>query len=328
MITLEELLKRDKEAKEKAKEKNRLKRAANKLALEDSDSIDTTTTKEDEKNSRLQEEISEEIESGKLDSWKPFELKDFVLPEFNIPIKKSNCYEAFKKEMLSQVLTFIDFTKRKRCKTGCTIMPIPTTSRQNLMIWGYPMAISRAISFMKEIGLISEYIGTYRFGVPYEDGNYGKLYAYYKDNEDKVLQYCKDHDIHKAIIKNVEEISTEKQLQKINTINEVKSFEINNVRFGKNLGLKKPKGVSNADFEMYLTQCLYNNYPEFKFHQSKVDEINENFYEAYPEFKLRFKPHFTWKNGAVSKIGIRLSNEYCNKEKEERLELLSQYGFH
>lgn len=230
--------------------------------------------------------------------------------------------------MLSQVLTFIDFTQRKRLKTGCTIIPIPTTSRQNLMIWGYPMAISRAIDFMKEIGLITEYIGTYRFGVPYEGGNYGKLYAYYKAIEDKVIQYCKDNNIRKYVIKNVEEITTEKQLQKINIIDEGKSFQISEVCFGKNLKLEKPKGVSNPDFEMFLTQCLYENYPEFKFHQLKVDEINDNFYEDYPEFKLRFKPHFTWKGNTVTKIGIRLSNEYCNKEKEERKKLLAQYGFH
>jgi hypothetical protein len=79
---------------------------------------------------------------------------------------------------------------------------------------------------------------------------------------------------------------------------------------------------------MYLTQCLYQNYPELQFHQIKVDEMNENFYEDYPEFKLRFRPRYTWKGNKVVRVGIRLTNEYCCKKREERKELLKQYGFH
>lgn len=285
---------------------------------------DNETTKTE----RLLELESEEIKSEMIDNWKPYQIKDYDLPEFQIPVKKSNNYESSKREMLSKIMTFIEITQRKRFKSGCTAIAIPTTSRQNLMIWGYPMAITRAIEFMKTIGLISIHDDTYRFGVPYEGANYGKLYAYYKENEDKVIQYCKDNHIDKYVIKNVQTIKTKEEVEKIEHINEIKPFDIAGVRFGKELGLEKPQSVSYTDFEMYLTQCLYVNYPEFRFHQMKVDEINERFYLNYPEFKLRFRPHFTWKKNKVEKIGIRLTNEYCSKEKEERKELLKQYGFH
>ena len=266
----------------------------------------------------------EEVQSALLDNWKPYLIKNITPPQFNLP---SNTYGAPMREMLSKILTFIDFAQRKRFKEGCTAMPIPTTSRQNLMIWGYPKAVSRAVKFMKELGLISTYDDTYRFGVPYAGANYGKLYAYFKVNEDKLIQYCKDNGIHKYAIKNVENL-TKAQIEKVEAVEETIAFEISQVRFSRDLGLIKPAGISQTDFESFLTQCLYANYPEFKFYQAKADEINKRFYENYPEFKIRFKPHFTWKGNQVIKIGIRAANSFCNKPREERDELLKGYGFH
>lgn len=344
-MTLEEFRKIEKESEERNKEAQKLLREAKRLKKEskvqneEPKEQNEEVQKQGEKVDKLQDKVEriledspEEIRCSMLDNWKPYQIKDYVLPVFKIPVKKSNNYESSKVEMLSKILTFIDFAQRKRCKNGCTAMPIPTTSRQNLMIWGSEMAVSRAIKFMKEIGLITTFDESYRFGVPYEGGNYGKLYAYYEENERKLIQYCKDNNIHKYVVKNVEEIRTEKEIKRIETIIEsidkVKTFEISDVRFGKKLDLKKPEGFSKAAFEIYLTLCLYVNNEELIYHQMKADEINKRFYEPYPEFKLRFKPHFTWKGNKVVKIGIRLSNAYCCKEKEERKELLKQYGFH
>ena len=283
MATLEELLQKENEAKTLEKERKKRSKVAK------------TEDKEDSKLEHFEEENPEEVKSARLDTWKPYEIKDFVLPEFKIPVKKSNNYESSKREMLSKILAFIDFAQRKRFKEGCTAMAIPTTSRQNLMIWGYEKAVSRAVQFMIEIGLIAIFDDTYRFGVPYEGANYGKLYAYFKDNEDKVIQYCKDNNIQKYVVKNVEVIDTEEQAEIIENLDKTKSFDISEVRFAKNLELEKPEGFSKSDFEMFLTWCLYNNYPEFYFHQLKVDEINKQFYQDYPEFSLRFRPHFKWK---------------------------------
>lgn len=327
-MKLEDLDKFIDEATNREKEIKKAVRVAKRLKKEQQKESSETGDKQEIKVEKLQEAISEEVQETKFDGWKPYEIKEYTLPEFKIPVKKSNNYEAAKRQQLSKILAFIEFAKRKRLKTGCTAIPIPTTSRVNLMIWGYPKAISRAIKFMEEIGLISVFDDSYRFGVPFEGANYGKTYCYYKDNEDKVIQYCKDNNIFKYEIDDVEEIETEEQVEIINGINEVKEFDVSKVRFGRNLNLEKPEGFSKPDFEMYLTQCLYVNYPEFKFHRKKVKEINDRFYENYPEFRLRFKPRFTWNGNTVVKIGIRVSNEYCCKEKEERRELLYQYGFH
>lgn len=341
MITLEELFQKDKEAKEREKEKNKQRRRASKIVVKATEepakeyapnaediSIDEKEDKLQDKLDRTFEENAEEVQRSMLDNWKPYRIKDYVLPEFKIPVKKSNNYEFAKRETLSKILTFIDFAQRKRYKEGCTAMPIPSTSRQNLLIWGYSKSVSRAISFMKEIGLISLYDDSYRFGTANKEANYGKLYAYYKDNEDKLIQYCKDNGIHKYVVKNVEKVLTESQVEMIEAVEEAKTFDLSKVRFAKNLDLEKPDGVSRTDFEAFLTQCLYINYPELEFYQAKADEINERFYENYPEFKIRFKPHFTWKDKKVSKIGIRATNEFCSKPKTERAELLKKYGFY
>ena len=323
MITLEELYQRELDSKNKSGVRSRKKKKKS------SEQPVNDEEKQEVKVDEVQEEISEDIKEAQHDFWRPYEIQDFILPEFKIPVKKSHNYESYKRKELSRVLTFIDYVKRIRYKTGCTAIPIPTTSRRNLMIWGYEMAITRAIKFMIEIGLISIYDDKYRFGVPFEGANYGKTYAYYKDNEDKLIQYCKDNNIHKFVTKNVTTIESEEEKEVIRTIEEVKEFDISNVVFGRDLDIEKPMGVSKQDFKDYLTtQCLYKNYPELEFLQIKVDEMNKNFYEDYPELQLRFRPRYTWKGNKVVRIGIRLTNEYCCKKREERKELLKQYGFH
>lgn len=299
MITLEELLKRAGEGEKSFK--------FDKFVIAEEDDVEGT-------------------KQSKLDRWKPYEIKGAVTPEFKIPIKKSNNSDLATRDMLSKVLTFILFTQHRRYKTGCTAMPIPTTSRQNLMIWGNKMAVSRAIKFMIEMGLITVHDEKYRFGVPYKGGNYGKLYAYYKDNEDKVIEYCKGHGIEKYEIRNARAPMTKEQITKIQETHQVKTFEISEVRFGKNLTLKKPDGVSAGLFVDYLTECLYHNYPEFLLHQQIVDKINE-FYKDTPELFLRFVPHYHWKNDVVVRIGIRVTNSLCNTKKEDRVAILERYGF-
>ena len=336
-LTLEGLFEWDQEAREKKKQRNEEKRKAKKAAkthgVEVVEDIPEENDKTQDKLDLALENNPDETIGGLVDNWKPYSLEDYTTPKFEVPVKKSNSYEVYKKQELSKVLAFIEYAQRKRLKEGCTAMPIPTTSQRNLMIWGYPKAISRAIKFMKDTGLIQVHIDTYRFAVPYAGANYGKTYAYFAENEKKLIQYCKEHGIHKFVIKNLEEIrGTKKQIEKIESaldlIDRYRTFEISAVRFTKGLELEKPDGVSDQDFVLYLYACLYLNYPELAFHQAKADEINERFYEDYPEFKLRFRPHFTWKGNKVVKIGIRLSNEFCNKKKAERKVLLDQYGFH
>ena len=143
MITLEELYQRELDSKNKSGVRSRKKKKKKKSSEQSVEVEEKQEVKVDE----VQEEISDDIKEAQHDFWRPYEIKDFILPEFKIPVKKSHNYESYKRKELSRVLTFIDYVKRIRRKTGCTGIPIPTTSRRNLMIWGYEMAITRAIKF-------------------------------------------------------------------------------------------------------------------------------------------------------------------------------------
>ena len=91
-------------------------------------------------------------------TWKPIKCEDYTLPEFIIPdTRKKECQKA----LLSKVLAFIDLNKQRRFAEGCTIMPIPTTSKRLMAICGSSREVSRLIKFMISIGLISVESDTY-----------------------------------------------------------------------------------------------------------------------------------------------------------------------
>ena len=275
-----------------------------------------------------EEDEKEDIKKNKMDNWRPYEITEDNLPEFNIPVSKAKGAESKQRKKFSKILTFIDYAKRKRLNCGCTAMPIPTTSMLNLAIWGSSMNISRAVETMKEIGLISVYYETYRFGVPYKGANYGKTYAYYKENEEKFICYCKENNIEKYIIMNVEPVNDVKYTSIIQTAGQHRNFEKRDVDFSSKIEFCKRTDESSTAFTNYLYACLLLNHPELEYFQHIADEINEKYYKDYPEFAIRFRPRYTWSEDGttVTKIGIRATNSYCNKSKEERSKLLEQYG--
>lgn len=255
-------------------------------------------------------------------SWEPQKVDNYVLPSFAIKESSAKGAETKLKNKLSKVLAFIDLVKHKRFKTGCTVMPISVTNKDNLAIWQNEKGVSRAIDFMIEIGLISVESDKYQFGAYYEKDNKSKTYRYYKENEDKLKEYCEDHDIQMFIVKN--KVYNMSELKKLHT-----GIDKSKVRFASRLKLIKPIELSRAEFEKQLTLCLYENYPALRFHIVKANEINEKYYKDYPEFRIRLQPNFTWSEDElyVSGIGIRATNSLTNLKKENRKEVLKEYGF-
>ena len=255
-------------------------------------------------------------------SWEPQKVDNYILPSFAIKESSAKGAETKLKNKLSKVLAFIDLVKHKRFKTGCTVMPISVTNKDNLAIWQNEKGVSRAIDFMIEIGLISVESDKYQFGAYYEKDNKSKTYRYYKENEDKLKKYCEDHDIQMFIVKN--KVYNMSELKKLHT-----GIDKSKVRFASRLKLIKPIELSRAEFEKQLTLCLYEYYPALRFHIVKANEINEKYYKDYPEFRIRFQPNFTWSEDElyVSGIGIRATNSLTNLKKENRKEVLKEYGF-
>lgn len=255
-------------------------------------------------------------------SWEPQRAEDYILPEFNIKESTAKGAEAKLRSKLGKVWAFIDLVKHKRFKTGCTIIPISVTSKNLLSIWNNKMGVSRAIDYMIEIGLISVESNKYQFGAYYEKDNKSKSYRYYKENEDKVIAYCKAHNIEMFIIQN--DVYDMSELPNVHT-----AIDRTKARFASRLKLIKPTELSKSEFEKQLTLCLYENYPGLRFYIIKANEINEKYYKNYPEFRIRFQPNFTWSDDElyVSRIGIRATNSLCNLKKEYRQEVLDAYGF-
>lgn len=256
------------------------------------------------------------------DHWEPQKIDNYVLPVFVIKESQAKGAETKRKNKLSKVLAFIDSVKHKRYKSGCTVMPISVTNKDNLAIWENEKGVSRAISYMIEIGLISIENDKYQFGAYYEKDNKSKSYRYYKENEDKVKKYCEEHDIQMYIVKN--KVYSMYEIQSVHT-----DIDKTKVRFASRIKLIRPAELSKAEFEKQLTLCLYENYPGLRFHIEKANEINEKYYKDYPEFRIRFQPNFTWSGDGiyVSRIGIRATNSMTNMKKEKRSEILKLYGF-
>lgn len=269
---------------------------------------------------RLKDDSNYDFSRNK-ESWVPQRSEDYELPTFEIKESCAKGAEAKLKNKLSKVLAFIDLVKRKRFKEGCTIMPISVTNKDNLAIWENEKGVSRAIAYMKEIGLISVENDKYQHHACYDKDNISKTYRYYKENEDKVKKYCEAHDISMFIIQN--KVYSENETKNIHT-----DIEKSKVRFSSRLKLIRPVDMSKAEFEKELTLCLYENYPGFRFHIIKANEINEKFYAEYPDFRIRFQPNFTWSDDGlyVKKIGIRATNRMTNIKKEERWKVLKEYG--
>lgn len=104
--------------------------------------------------SRIKDETDYTFAENKM-SWEPKKPESYVLPAFNIKESKAKGAETKLRNKLSKVLAFIDSVKYKRLKTGCTIMPISVTNKDNIAIWQNEKGVSRAIAYMIEIGLLS-----------------------------------------------------------------------------------------------------------------------------------------------------------------------------
>lgn len=265
---------------------------------------------------------------------KPLKIVDYIPPKLIIPTRGGKAGPALLRRQFRQILTFIKFTQKRRYKDCCTILSIPTTSAENELIWGSRANISNAIMLMEEIKLIEIEDPTYRFHAFKEDENRCRTFRYYVEVEKEFLEYCKKNNIdaYSPDEEDSDEI-TAKEIRKFEEIEDLPNPKM--VRFSSSLKLKKPSGLSKTQFERYLRKCLYDNYPYFIEALKAVKKINKEFYADYPEFLIRFKPTFTWgkktKKGdtsnAVVAIGIRATNAFCNKEKEERKGIIKSYGF-
>ena len=190
--------------------------------------------------------------------------------------------------------------------------------------------------------LLSEYNDYYQTGIC-------KQYCYFVEVEKQLIEYCRENNIPKAVIRNrvtLKPKNAEKYKVRCEDIYR-KDFK-KKVLFKSKLSLKRPKGVKPEQFKSDLYEMLYENYPGFKIYQYMADEINETYYKDQGEFHIRFKPKFHWNENrkrerakdktSIVGIGIRATNRLCSAKKDNngvdsetkrilREEVLTKYGF-
>lgn len=259
------------------------------------------------------ERKNESSEDKYVNEWKPKECTDYTLPPFQIPNVRS---VKSTRDKLSKVLAFIDWVKHKRLARGCTIMPIACTNKRLMDICGGQRNVSNLIDFMIKIGLLEVESDQYQYNATLEGYNHSKEYRYYYENERKIAIYCENNDIQKKLVKNKDYLYIHTVVEKFDDIN---CFDTAKVKFSSKLNLVKPDGFSKSEFEEYLTNALYLNYPELAYYQSMADEINATYYADDPPLTIHFIPHFTWtkNNKAVRKIGIRATNAFVSSKGEK-----------
>ena len=238
---------------------------------------------------------------------------EFSFIPFNIP---ENRQKNKQREYFSKALAFIDMYKYLRFSDGYTVLAISSKKQRLLSMFNKNhKRVSLFIDWLISIGLLAEYDENYQFCAYYDSDNHSKSYVYSYETEQQIKQYCKTNNINMYNIKNYV-INNSGKLRSDN--NNLFSFEKEAVRFNSKVNFLKPDNWSEYQFEQYLTQCLYENYPQLKKYQELADYINETYYKENPELQISFVPKFTWRKGnkCVTKIGIRATNELVSAKKE------------
>lgn len=251
---------------------------------------------------------------------------NFVVPSFIIP--PYSTAKGAKTKWINnwrKILTFIENIQYRLPEGRRPSLPISTRDEKNLAIWGSPRSVTAAIKRMVGIGLLRIETADARF--ERADTRSCYTYYYYRENEEKFIQFCKDNHIEPFVIKD----SESKKVKKPYLISD---FDKSKVMIGTCSELKKPDGISDERFKEFLTECLYEKYPQIKYYKKLVDEMNKVYYKDYPQFSIKFIPTFTWKitkkgviKKSVTKIGLRAACSWNNKEKKEREAILEEYGF-
>ena len=260
---------------------------------------------------------------------KPIEVANISIPALNLPTKLTKNQRTF----LSKVLAFIDMKKQVRIRDVATLMNISCKNKRLLSITGSVMNSSNFIRGMVNLGLISVEDDTYQFNAYYSKQNHSKRYAYHYQNEVLIKKYCEQNNINKyKPNKNYNNNTIVKSFS-------IDSFETDEVKFSNHLLLHKPDDYSVSEFEAYLTQALYKNYPQLSKYQQMADLINDTFYADDDDRQIRFVPSFTWNKGnnSVIKIGIRATNTLVSAKKDKdgnenfygiyKEDVLLKYGF-
>ncbi len=272
---------------------------------------------------RINDEKQSDPELDWIDELDIADAPNFKEPPLIIPSYSTvNGAERKWRDGLSKILTFVNRYENVQITKRCPLINTSTRGKLNSYIWGSHTSVGNAINNMIEMGLISVNNGGYSFNCGKQ--NTCREFRFFRGNVEKFKVFCEDNNIKPFVIKDYEYDETEMQNGK-----SVAEFNRKKVLFKSNLRLSKPNTKSEKEFEAFLTTCLYENYPQFKFYEDLVKEINGKYYSGYlKDFAIVFEPKYRWSGSRknITSIGIRATTSKNNTKKANRQILFDEYG--
>ena len=279
-----------------------------------------------------------------------------------IKIPKSNNEKVNRTNLelvLSPIYTYVLYLENKTYKKGYTLIPIATTNKIMLAIFGNKMKISRTIDKMIEMNIIVVEDPTSAFDKG--KNSHCRIYKFYWENAEKLIEFCKKNNIEPKEINsskldeefedqfdddyedrydNYGEESEESdesgeatEQEKDEDLFDAEAYartykRKKDVRFTSGVRFNKPNELSRAQFERVLVKCLETNYSYLKEYYQTCNEINEKFYKDDEDLKIRLRIKFRWtKKNTITKIKLRGCCALNNYKKCDRETIKEKYGF-
>ena len=279
-------------------------------------------------------------------------------PKFKIIEPKSNNAKVNKsnqEKVLSPIYTYMLYLENKSYRKGYTLIPIGTTNKIMLAIFGNSMKVSRSIEKMVEMNILAYENESYSFN----KGKYShcKTYKFYWENGAKLIKFCKLNNIKPKEINDAElseeyeeeyaeefdedyenDYEEDNDGQAAEHVGQEDSFDAEayaikyerrkDVRFTSGVRFNKPNELTRAQFEKVLLKCLDMNLPYLDEYRRICNEINEKYYKDNDDLKIRLRVKFKWtKNDTITKIKLRGCCALNNYKKCDRPAILNKYGF-
>lgn len=279
-------------------------------------------------------------------------------PKFVISKPKSNNEKINKinqERVLGPIYTFALYLKNKTYQKGYTLIPIGTTSKVMLSIFGNAMKISRSIDKMIAMKILASEDESYSFN----KGRYShcKIYKFYWENAKKLIEFCDKNNIEpkkvdKSKLSEELEDAIREDYDPYDDIFESEdsdygvmvddhiddTFDVENyarsykrrkdVRFTSGARFKKPNELTRAQFEKVLLKCLEMNFPYLNDYRQTCNEINEKFYKDDEDLKIRLRIKFRWtQKDTITKIKLRGCCALNSYKKSDRPAIMKRYGF-
>ena len=253
------------------------------------------------------------------------ELKNRTLSEKQCKFNEYKVLEetykhTSRKKVYSKILAIIKAFQHCRHSEKPTLLYIATTSKWMNKICGSVSTSALIIKAMEKIGLICTYDNKYYFDPTKESKGKCRGYAWNPQVEKRIIEFCQANNITACNKLEYTDNNNKKQEIDINDFNQLNlAFTLDAVRISSKVNLLKPQNYTKKQFEQFLTDCLYTNYPQLEELDNTINIINNKYLFQYPDFQLKGKPSFTWDKGKkrIRKIGFRVTNALATAKNDD-----------